>query len=78
MDANTEYAVTRAICQEADVLVATGTGAAALDVMERLRLKMNDALQAKECEKAEAYAEVIFLRHAGYGEAADAIERLLR
>ncbi len=75
---SSEYAITRAICQEADILVATGTGAAALDVMEQLRLKMNDALQAGECEKAEAYAEVIFLRHAGQAEAADAIERPLR
>ena len=73
----TEYAVIRAICQEADLLVATGTGAAALDVLESLRLKMNDALLAGDSDKAVAYAEIIGLRYAGFGEAADQIERMV-
>ena len=71
----TEYRIVLAICQEADLLVATDTGVEDLEVLERLRMQMNDALLAGDLDRAVRIAEIIGLRHAGFGEAADAIER---
>ena len=70
-----EYEIVLAICQEADLLVATDTGVEKLEVLETLRMKMNDALLAGNRDKAVCYAQAISLRHAGFGDAADAIER---
>jgi hypothetical protein len=69
-----EYEIVLAICQEADVLVATDTGVEKLEVLETLRMKMNDALLAGNHDLAVEYAEIIGLRHAGFGNAADALE----
>jgi len=74
-NSDTECAIVRAICEEADLLVATDTGNADLEVLEGLRLKMNDSPYAKDFDHAVLYAEIIALRHAGRNKAADVLEQ---
>lgn len=60
-----EIDLVRDICHEVDCLVAEDLGTADLEVLEQLRLKMNDLLWKKEYREAENMAYAILLKHSG-------------
>jgi hypothetical protein len=60
-----EIELVRAICHEVDILVTQDPGASDLEVLEQLRLKMNDLLWKRKYREAENMAYAILLRHSG-------------
>ncbi len=53
------------VCHQVDLLVSQDPGTTDLEVLERLRLKMNDLLYKKRYREAENLAYAIMLRHSG-------------
>lgn len=64
------------ICSEIDSLVTHDAGSASVEVLERLRLQMNDMLLKKRWKKAEAVAYRILLLWQGNPAEAESLDEL--